>query len=767
MRKNHLKNSRFNRSLVAPIFAALLLQSVAAYANDDVQDGAASQDSYAPGEIIVTAQRRSESLQKVPVAMTALSADALANQGVTNLSSLSTAAPSLKVVAYPNSSDTLTLTMRGQGAGDVGQLTRDGGVAIYIDGFYMARPQGALLDLGDPERIEILRGPQGTLYGRNTTGGAVNIVTSKPTGEFGGNGSLSFGSRNLVRSTATVDLPAIGNLAVKGTIVYVNQDGFVKNEGAVHDFGEFGQIAGRVAAQWTPSDEFTARYAFNRGRVSTTPLYYVSPTLEGRTQGPLVGYNADPYRTFAPLDLVSSVSNFVDHQFTMEYDLSDSFSVRSLTAYRGFTGTQNMNYGFAFSSAVNTMTVEQFHGYRTRQYSQELQLVGDISDRLTLTGGLFWYKEKGQHNVRSVTKIYNPVAASDIIAVYDTGYLINSTSESYAAYAQSTWTPGLLEDRLKLTVGGRYTKDKRRASRDRLFYGVKYEDQQVNDQKFDNFSPMANLAVEWTNDLMTYVKYSQAYKAGGSGEGSPDFRKTFGPEKVTAWEAGFKAQLLDRKLTVNGAAFLNKFDDMQIDFVASPTDTSIIATENAGEASIKGVELDLTFRPVADFSVNASFSHLDQQVKRVSVLPGSIFDGKYQLGENIAQLFVLPFVPKFSYSVGADWTFLRQGQDSFSVHANYAYQSAVQATSGAGPAVPGHQFARNDPSKNLNARINWTHPTASGPELTFSIFADNLLNAHRNDFAIALDGTAATGFNLGAANYNEPRTIGGEIKLNF
>jgi iron complex outermembrane receptor protein len=777
MRRNHRNFSRFSRPLLTPVFAAMLLQSGVAAASDEVQGDTASDNGYVAGEIIVTAQRRSESLQKVPVAMTALNAEALANQGVTNLSSLSTAAPSLKVVAYPNSSDTLTLTMRGQGAGDVGQLTRDGGVAIYIDGFYMARPQGALLDLGDPERIEILRGPQGTLYGRNTTGGAVNVVTSKPTGEWGGYGTLSFGSRNLVRSTASVDLPAVGNLAVKGTIVYVNQDGFAKNDGAVHDFGEFGQIAGRVAAQWTPSDDFTARYAFNRGRVSTTPLYYITPALDGITTGPLAAYDTDPYKTYKPLDLVSSVSNFVDHQFTMEYDLSDSFSVRSLTAYRGFTGSQNMNYGYAFSSALMPMTVEQFHNYRTRQYSQELQIVGDISDRLTFTGGLYWYKEKGSHNVRTLTDMYNPAADLEIAESYDAGYLINTTSESYAAYAQSTLTPGLLDDRLKLTVGGRYTKDKRRASRDRLFMQTIYQPQEVNDQKFDNFSPMANLAVEWSNDLMTYVKYSQAYKAGGSGEASPDFAQTFGPEKVTAWEAGFKAQALDRKLTLNAAAFLNKFDDMQIDFIASPWDTSVISTSNAGKASIKGVEVDLTFRPTADFSINASFSHLDQEIKRVSVTPGSIFDGgliagrddgaTYAVGDNIANLFVLPFVPKYSYSVGADWTFLRQGRDSFSAHANYAYQSAVQATSGSGPAVAGREFARSDRSKNLNARINWKHETVSGPEVQFSIFADNLLNDRRSDFAIGLGGTALTGFQLGAFNYNEPRTIGGELKLSF
>jgi iron complex outermembrane receptor protein len=506
MRKNNVKRFRANHSLLSVTVAALMLQAGTAQATQaDSAESTATEANYVAGEIIVTAQRRSESLQKVPVAMTALNAEALTNQGVTNISNLSTAAPSLKVVAYPNSSDTLTLTMRGQGAGDVGQLTRDGGVAVYIDGFYMARPQGALLDLGDPERIEILRGPQGTLYGRNTTGGAVNVITSKPSDELGGYGTLSIGSRNLVRSTASINVPLSDTLAVKGNIVYLNQDGFVKNEGRTHDFGEFGQIAGRVAVQWKPSEDFTARYAFNRGRVNSTPLYYVTPALEGITEGPLVGYDASPYTTTEPLDLQSSVSHFVDHQLTLEYDLSDSFQLRSLTAYRGFKGFQNMNYGYAMSLPDMPMFIQQLHNYRTRQYSQELQLTGDISERLTFTGGLYWYKETGTHVVRTLIDGEAPYEGVMVPYRLDQGYVADSNSKSIAAYAQSTWTPGLLEDRLKLTVGARYTKDKRSAERQRMLMQLPDPDEPLesNNQKFDNFSPMANLAVEWTNQFMS------------------------------------------------------------------------------------------------------------------------------------------------------------------------------------------------------------------------------------------------------------------------
>ncbi len=749
MRNVSSKNSRLAFALTS-VLATLSINPSVAVAQD------AGADSV-PGEIIVTAQRKAERLQNVPIAMTALSGDTLANQGVTDLQSLSSAAPSLNVVAYPNSSDTLTLTMRGQGAGDVGQITRDGGVGLYMDGFYIGRPQGALLDLGEPERIEVLRGPQGTLYGRNTTGGAINIISSKPTGEWGGTGSVSTGSRNLVRALGSVDLPSFGNFSAKGSIVYVNQDGWAKNVGGQHDFGEFDQIAGRISTKWTPSDDVTFYYAFDMGRVRTTPLYYVNPSLEGVVPG----YTADRDRTYAPLDLDYSVAKFVDHQLTAEFQISDSFTLRSLTAYRGFRATQDVNYGVAMSTPEFIMTFEQDHYYRTRQYSQEVQLVGDITDRLDFNGGLYWYREKGIH--RNDVDAYYVASSFNALS----SRTINALSKSYAAYAQSTWTPPVLDDRLKLTAGGRFTRDERSATRYSESNGVATELGVSNKQKFSNFSPMGNIAMEWTRDLMTYVKFAKGYKAGGSAEGAPDFTQTFGPEKVTAWEAGLKSQLFNRMLTFNITAFYNKFDDMQIDFIADPYNTTIISTSNAGKANIKGIEIDSVFKPSRDFSLHASFSYMKSKLQRVNVLPGTIFDGPYAVGDNIAGLFTLPFVPKYSYSVGGDWTFLRLGDEEFSVHGNYAYQSRVYTSSGSGPLVPGREFNHNDPVKDLNARLTWSRPIPAGKELSVSFFVDNLLNNRRRDFTIALGGTPLTGYQTGNAPYNEPRTFGGELKVKF
>jgi len=745
---SHVAAAALAAACIAPAFA----QEQAPAAAEAADDQAGGQ-----GDIIVTAQRRSERLQSVPIAISAISADAIANQGITNLEGLSTAAPSLNVVAYPNSSDTLTLTMRGQGAGDVGQITRDGGVGLYVDGFYIGRPQGALLDLGEPERIEVLRGPQGTLYGRNTTGGAINIITKKPTGEFGGSTSVSFGSRNLVRALATVDLPAVGNLAIKGAVVYVNQDGWVKNVGEKHDFGEFGQLAGRVSAKWTPTSDLTVNYTFDQGRVTTTPLYFINPALEGA----IPGYFADKDRTYGPIDIDSSKSRFVEHQLTVEYALNDGLTLRSLSAYRGFRANQDVNYGLAQSTPTFPLLVAQQAYYRTQQYSQELQLVGDLSDRIDFTSGLYYYREKGRHD--------NDVALGYVALGFDslTNSRVDALSQSFAAYLQSTWNPAWFDERLKITAGGRYTKDKRRASRDFVNNGIVTEVDVTNRLKFDNFSPMANLAFQWTRDIMTYAKFSKGYKAGGSAEGAPDFTLTFGAEKVTAYEVGIKTQMFDRILTFNATAFYNKFDDIQIDFVTDPVNTSVIATFNAGKANIKGVELESTLQPTRDFGLRGSFSYLKPDLKSVRAPAGSIFAGQFPVGANVAGYFTLPFVPKYAWSFGGDWTALRLDQDELSLHATYSYQSSVYTSSGAGPLTPGRNFYRNDPVKNLDARVSWAHSLPFDKRIVLSVFADNLLDNRRSDFVIGVGGTALTGYQSSTSPYNEPRTIGGELKMEF
>src|SRR5579862_5044655 len=173
-------------------------------------------------EVVVTAERRAENLQTTPIAITALSAETLNKQGVTDFAGVAQSSTSLNFTPYPSSSNTLILYMRGQGVADANQITQDGSVGLYEDGFYIARPQAETFDLADVERVEVLRGPQGTLYGRNTTGGAVNIISKKPTGDFDVKFSIDGGQRNYVRALGTINLPGVAGIDTKFTLLYSN-----------------------------------------------------------------------------------------------------------------------------------------------------------------------------------------------------------------------------------------------------------------------------------------------------------------------------------------------------------------------------------------------------------------------------------------------------------------------------------------------------------------------------------------------------------------
>lgn len=753
--------------------ALFMLQSAATIvilptANAQENGSVVATSSIDPDEIIVVAQRREERLQQVPIAVTVIGG-ALQGTASPDLRTISMAAPSLSVSVYPGSSDTVSLNMRGQGIADAGQITKDGGVGLYVDGFYIARPQAALFDLGDPARIEVLRGPQGTLFGRNTTGGAVNIITTKPTGDWGGQLNLSTGSRDLLRGLGIIDLPSFGNLAIRGTFLYSTQDGWAKNSGTTHDYHTLRQLAGRVAARWTPTENITIDYAFNKGRVDSTQPYYVNPDLVGIVPG----YTGEINNVAPPTDIGLSRSNFEDHQLTADFVVSDRFTLRSLSSYRGSDAHQFANYGYAQSYPVPGMffTVEQEHFYKAKQYTQEFQFLISPTDRIEITSGLYYFRETASHDRGQITDL--PLSMGGL---QDTEYSVDARSISKAAYLQAKWTLPAFEDRLKLTVGGRYTEDEREAKRDSYYGGFQYEFGVTADQKFKDFSPMANLAIEWTPDIMNYLRYSQGYKAGGVSEGAKIFAvASYSPEFVESWELGLKSQFFNRALTLNAALFSSEFRDIQLDFGTDPIDISAVSTLNAGEARARGFEIEAVIRPIPKLTLNASYTYLNAKLKKVTAPAGTNFDptinivSPFQVGDDVTQYFTFPFAPRNSFNVGGRWSFFDDGQRRATLSTTYVYQEAAYTQASAGPAVFGHKMWLTDDRSIWNARLQWDQPIQK-VDVSFAIFANNILDRRVKEFVIGVGSQLTTvagpgGYVSQTSPYSEPRVIGAELRI--
>ncbi|HEY4545308.1 MAG TPA: TonB-dependent receptor [Pedomonas sp.] len=719
-------------------------------------------------EIVVTAQKRAENLQDTPIAISAFTSDSLAKMGVTNVATLAQSSPSLYSAPYPSSSNTVTLYIRGLGVNDPMQITKDGSVGIYLDGFYLSRPQTSTVDLADVERVEILRGPQGTLYGRNTTGGAVNVVSRKPSGEFDLRQQLTLGNRDRVRSMTNVDLPAFGDFAVKFTVLASNHNGWVKNEGG-NSYDKEEQLAGRAAVRWTPSDTVTVDYAYDRGRVESTPIYYVNPSLVGV----IPGYNANPRKTWRPVDLPESITEFDGHSLTIEWEASDSLTLRSLSGMRDLKFKAYQDYAENFG--VGFVTLDDID---SRQYTQEFQAVGSIGNRIEYVAGLFYFREKASHDqVNDIDLLGAGTVANN--------RQVDALSKSKAAYAQVTWTPAVLEDRLDLTVGARYTDDSRKATRSltsifTVAPGISFNARPPeagisNEQDFSRFNPSFTANYKVTDDVTVYGKVATGYRAGGSNESGLNFTRTFSPEKVTSYEVGLKSDWLDRRLRVNVAGFSMDYKDLQLDTSPVETDRSITDTVNAGKARVNGAEADITLAATDDLTLTASYAYLHQKLSGIRVEAGSEFDPNlsplaaqlgYTIGQDISGRYVLPFSPKHSVSLSADWTFLRFDNGNLAAHVAYQWKDKAYMTAGAGPDVAGRDFYVLPSRDLLDARLTYTRELANDREIRFALWGRNITDNRYKAHLIG-NGDIVQGYFSQSYAIGEPASYGIEISLDF
>ncbi len=707
-------------------------------------------------EVVVTAQRREENLQTTPIAITALSAEALNKQGVTDFAGVANASSSLNFTPYPSSNNTLILYMRGQGVADANQITQDGSVGLYEDGFYISRPQAETFDLADVERVEILRGPQGTLYGRNTTGGAVNIISKKPTGELDFKVSLDGGNRNYVRALATMNLPKVaGGLSSKVTLLYSNIDGNVHNAGG-EDYNKEEQKGGRLSLRWDTGGIFTADYFFEIGQIDSTPIYYVNNSLVGLIPG-YPQANSIPSQTWEPIALPLSIAKFNADGLTLSFRLNDSTTLKSLTGYRGLDSRFSQDYAGSFSNPASAgfIGITNFAGadiVQSNVFTQELQLVGDIGKSFDYVAGLYYFDEHANHieDVSIGIPLFAPGPPLNFPYSEVDHRDVTADAKSKAAYLQGTYK---VNDRLSLTAGGRYTKDDRSASRflqphvtvtlltpggPLPFPVPSVPDIGSNSLSFSKFNPAGTINMAWTPDVNTYFRVATGYKAGGSSEAGPpgSFGQTFLPENVTTYELGLKSYWFSHTLRTNVALFHSDFKDMQLQFDVDPNNLAVVQAYNAGTAKVDGAELELLWSPVNDLTLGIDYTYLHTSIDTVTAIAGTIFDpavnplSPYKVGDNVAPVFRLPYAPQDILNATADWTMFHTSGGSLELALNYRYQGRQYDTAPTGPAVPGSMEFYSIPGHGLlDGKLRWNFNLADSKKtMNVSLWGKNLTN---------------------------------------
>jgi iron complex outermembrane recepter protein len=616
-------------------------------------------------EVVVTAQKREESMQSVPIAISAFDDSALENMGFTDFSDMMNKVPALTIGVYPQGSSALVMSIRGIGQVDAAQIATDPGVGIYLDDVYLARGQALTSELGEVERIEVLRGPQGTLYGRNTVGGAVKFITAKPTGEFGFKEDINLGKFGLQRLSTYLNLPEFAQLSTKLSYLKSDFDGWVDNPGG-ENFGKKDAEGYRVDLRWQPSDEVTLDYAYDYSDQNGTSLYqqrayaYLFPDYHFPLQ-------ADPVDTSWRSVELPHKDDFraSGHAITAIWNVSPNTTLKSITAYRSLKAEQIVDTVEAF----NIVSVNAAQTYQ-HQFSQEILLLGDNSDlALRYNLGMLYFRESGEARSRALTTdVFTLSAAQPFVApsLNNLGPLgANEDVEnvSVGLYTNITWIPGVVDERLSFTLGARYSSDTRDAKKQGLDPGH---------TTYHSWDPSITLDYEWSDAVHSYVKYAEAYRSGGFNLRSSSLA-AFAPEQLDSTEVGFKSMWWNNRLKVNLALFSQNYTDIQLTFTQVGTNVLNVQTVNAGENTTKGVELDVTVSPIENLIVTANVSYLDaENVEAENPFTGVPIPGG----------FPRTYTSPWAYYVSGEYTFAELGFGTLSAFIDYSFSDEQQMYSG-------------------------------------------------------------------------------------
>ncbi len=701
-----INNCRFFQSV------AVVLPFVMFYSSNAV---AQKQDAGALEEITVTARKINESLQDVPVAVSAFTAADLTARGVNSLEEIASYTPNVEFFASGISGkNSGQAYIRGVGQFDY-LLSTDPGVGVYVDGVYLARSLGNLLDLVDIERVEILRGPQGTLYGKNTIGGAINVITRKPGDEFEANVEIRTGSYDRIDARVNVSGPIIADkLAGKLAIGTKNAGGFGERPLVGDRAGDEESNAIQGMLDWTPADNFNVVFSADYTRVNETFSQHHTEEINtaaplvgiyGALAGPLAGLHGVPLPVYdtswitgdAYVDQ-STGSNFNDQEIwgianTITWEVA-GLTLKSITSYR------EMDVSFGTDpDGSPAVIIDEVDVNTQNQVSQELQISGlSFNDRLNWVAGLYYLYEDAEstQNVRTYEGIFqafealpgpifplapglvcpaappapcaggagNPVNIALDIGRFST---LAQKTESLAVYGQGSFA---LSDKLNLIYGIRYTDEKKdfTYSATLLQSGVPQVPLTTVGDSWTDVSHRIGIDYQWTDDLMSYFSAAKGFKSGGfNGRGrSANAIQSYEPEEMWTYEIGFKSEWLERRLRLNGAAFYNDYTDLQFTLSAADANgAQVIIVGNAGTAEVKGFELELQAVPVEQFNVTASVGFLDAKYTEVDPGVGISVDNKL-IGS-----------PKWTAAIGGEYTIPVTDLGSLGLRIDYSHRSKV------------------------------------------------------------------------------------------
>jgi len=623
-------------------------------------------------EVVVTARKREESLQRTPVAVTALGAGALREAGIRNLSDLNRVAPNIEVQSASGNAPLANIYIRGIGQRNTG-VNIDSGVGIYVDNVYLGRPDGALLDINDIQSVQVLRGPQGTLFGKNTTGGALVFTTNKPADEFEGSVELRVGNYDKRDASLVLNAPLSDRLLSRLSVTATSRDGYIENRFDGEDYMDQDRVNAIGQLRWLAADDLTLDLNYNYAdtdQKSRPQKCLPIPSVRGWQASlfdtiavtPATGRTLDDFcRDAADVgggrDVLSDLGGEYKAEneglsLTALWDINERLSLKSVSAWRATDAGQDDELDHtAVPWLHRTQFVHPFSGNRqTDQLSQELQLTGSaVAGRMQFVTGVYWFDEESDGSL--AVNLLGPFfpGIGGLFMLNTTATLLETDNDAWAAFSQVEWS---WNDNWRTTIGVRYTEEDRELYRERYLPvaatldanggpvapvfngawavgpdfeynpGFDFELSSISRESVgsDDTSVMASIQYlidgnEWVDTGSVYLTYSEGFLSGGISEAPTGDLETFEPEEVENWELGFKLDTLNRRLRLNGAVFYSEYSNRQLTtlVINFETNSPAGATINARESSIAGLELETTWLATENLELtfNATFSDGD------------------------------------------------------------------------------------------------------------------------------------------------------------
>lgn len=709
------------------------------------------------GDIVVTAQRREQSLLQVPLAISALGGETLQNKGISNSASLATAVPNLQV-SSPYGNTQPNFSLRGISVANEYNSNQASPVGVYIDDVYIAARTSHGMGLFDLERVEVLRGPQGTLFGRNTTGGAINFITRTPklSGE-NGYAEAGYGNFDTFKAQGALEATMVEDqLGIRVAANYEKGDGQIRNVAAGgRDANSIDTLQGRLALRIKPGNG---------------PLDIKIRAYAGRDRGTQAGIHGltgpdTPGQGFFDVNenrIGESRTDAWGVAANVALELSPEMTLTSITSYDG--GKQDLQQA-ADGSPLDVLDINWRSNFR--QFSEEVRLNYE-GDRLKLVGGGFYGWDRTITDNRfNIGSAIAPGVNGGFFQHY------RQSRRSYAAFLQGDYD---LTDQLVLTLGARYTWDKAKY-RDGFAYlfagdvggpdlplastvpcaGVAgtcaYDPAERYEIDGSNKALTGRAALSYTFDsgTLVYASYSRGYRSGafnGGGYTSSVGITYIDPERVNAYEIGVKGRFLDNKLTLSGAGFYYDYSNQQVQDTR-PGPVSFLV--NAPKSQVYGGEVEATFRAFPGFVINASGGYLHASYKELT-LQGTDLSGN-----------ALPFAPRWTATAGFDWTIFDTGADSvtFSPTVNYfsrQFFSPFNDTDAAGTGQVNAELQQKGYAK-VNATLAWVH----GP-IQLRGWVNNAFNRKVYSYGLDLRGA---GFPYNFLVPATPRTYGVTARFSF